>query len=80
MAGEDFAFIAEKVPSAFIFLGIRNESAGSVHGLHTSRFTMDETVLKQGAALHAHLATAYLANGGHFVPPGSPSSPSKQEL
>ena len=80
MAGEDFAFIAQKVPSAFIFLGIRNATAGSVHGLHTSRFTMDETVLKQGAALHAHLTTAYLANGGHFVPPGSSSSSEKQEL
>ncbi len=80
MAGEDFAFIAQKVPAAFIFLGIRNETAGSVHGLHTSRFTMDETVLKQGAALHAHLATAYIANGGHFVQDPQGSSSTKQEL
>ena len=80
MAGEDFAFIAQKVPSAFIFLGIRNETAGSVHGLHTSKFTMDETVLKQGAALHAHLATAYLSNGGRFTLANSSSSASTTKV
>eukprot|EP00887_Chlorella_sp_A99_P007465 scaffold2.g7465.t1 len=61
MAGEDFSFIARAVPSAFIFLGIRNESAGAVHGLHSPRFTLDEGVLKTGAALHAALAADYLA-------------------
>ena len=45
-----------QVPSSFIFLGIRNESAGSVHGLHTPRFTMDEGVMPLGAALHASMA------------------------
>ena len=29
----------------FTFLGIRNETLGSVHGLHTPRFTMDEAQL-----------------------------------
>lgn len=59
MAAEDFAFIAQAVPSAFIFLGIRNETAGAVHGLHTPRFTLDESVLRTGAALHAALALDY---------------------
>ncbi|KAL4436591.1 hypothetical protein ABPG75_003730 [Micractinium tetrahymenae] len=60
MAGEDFSFIGRAVPSAFIFLGIRNETLGSVHGLHTPRFTLDEGVLKLGAALHTALASEYL--------------------
>lgn len=60
MAGEDFSFIARAVPSALIFLGIRNETAGAIHGLHTPRFTLDEGVLKTGAALHAALAADYL--------------------
>lgn len=64
MAGEDFAFIAQKVPSAFAFLGIRNETAGSTHGLHTSKFTLDESVLKRGAALHAMLASEFLEKNG----------------
>jgi IAA-amino acid hydrolase len=33
------------VPAVFTFLGIRNETAGSVHGLHTPVFTMDEAQL-----------------------------------
>jgi len=60
MAGEDFAFIAAAVPSAFGFLGTRNASAGSVHGLHTAQYMMDESALAVGAALHAALATQFL--------------------
>jgi IAA-amino acid hydrolase len=60
MAGEDFAFIAQEVPSCFSLLGIRDEKVGSVHGLHTSRFLMDESVLPVGAALHAAFVLEYL--------------------
>ena len=42
---EDFALFADEVPAVFTFLGIRNETAGSVHGLHTPVFTMDEAQL-----------------------------------
>ena len=34
---------AEEVPAAFTFLGIRNETLGSVHGLHTPQFLLDES-------------------------------------
>ena len=47
---------ADAVPGAFTFLGIRNEEAGSVHGLHTARFQMDEAQMSLGAALHATVA------------------------
>jgi IAA-amino acid hydrolase len=60
MAGEDFAFIAAAVPSAFGFLGTRNASAGSVHGLHTAQYVLDEGALPLGAALHAALAARFL--------------------
>ena len=49
-------FDADAVPGAFTFLGINNEEAGSVHGLHTSRFQMDEAQMPLGAALHAAVA------------------------
>ena len=68
MYAEDFAFMAEAVPAAFVMLGIRNESAGSVHGLHTPQFRLDESVLPLGAALHVQFALDFLAasssNGG----------------
>lgn len=73
MAAEDFGFMAEAVPAAFSFLGIRNDTVGSVHGLHTARFRMDDGALATGAALHAATAIAGLqravggggAGGGH---------------
>jgi IAA-amino acid hydrolase len=52
---------AEAVPGVFTFLGIRNETAGSVHGLHTAQFTMDEAQMPLGAALHATVALDFFA-------------------
>jgi hippurate hydrolase len=56
MGGEDFAFFLEKVPGAFIWLGV-----GDVSGLHTPQFAFDEEVLPQGSALLAALALESLA-------------------
>ncbi|QYJ16405.1 Hippurate hydrolase [Rubrobacter xylanophilus DSM 9941] len=55
MAAEDFAFMLEAVPGAYIWLGV-----GDVPGLHTPRFSFDERVLPRGAALLAALALARL--------------------
>ena len=52
---------AEAVPGVYTFIGSYNETASSVHGLHTPRFTLDESVLPRGAALHAALAFEFLA-------------------
>ena len=52
MGAEDFAFYLEKVPGAFIWLGIGEE----VSGLHTPKFAFDEKVLPRGSALLAALA------------------------
>ncbi|KAG1672050.1 hypothetical protein FOA52_008926 [Chlamydomonas sp. UWO 241] len=60
MAGEDFGFFCHKAPCTFAFIGIRNETAGSVHNLHQPRFTMDESVLYKGTALHTAWALSYL--------------------
>ena len=49
------------MPGAFTFLGIYNESAGSVHGLHTPRFQLDESVLHLGSALHAAFARQFVS-------------------
>jgi hippurate hydrolase len=52
MTAEDFAFYLEKVPGAFIWLGLGED----ISGLHTSRFAFDEEVLSRGSALLAALA------------------------
>lgn len=60
MAAEDFAFYAQRAPVCFSTLGIRNQSEGSVHALHSSQFKMDPHVLHIGAAMHASIAWQYL--------------------
>jgi IAA-amino acid hydrolase len=45
-------------------LGIRNETAGSVHSLHTPSFRLDEAALPLGAALHARFAVDFLNGDG----------------
>lgn len=61
MVAEDFAYFAQAVPSAFMFIGIRNESLGAVHNLHSLNFVVDEEVLHIGAAVHAAVAMEYLS-------------------
>ncbi|CAM8878471.1 unnamed protein product [Rhodiola kirilowii] len=62
MGSEDFSVFANQVPGTFIFLGIRNESLGSVHFPHSSDYQMDEDALPVGAAIHAAFAQSYLQN------------------
>jgi len=54
--GEDFAYYAQKVPGAFLFLGGRNEAKGCCHPHHHPKFDIDEAALPIGAALLAQVA------------------------
>ena len=56
MGGEDFAFFLQKLPGAYIWLGI-----GDVSGLHTPQFAFDEEILPQGAALLTAIALEALS-------------------
>ena len=56
MTAEDFSYYSQKVPSCFYRLGTANKSKGIIHGLHTSRFNIDESSLKVGMGLMAYLA------------------------
>jgi len=52
MGAEDFAYFLEKVPGAFVWLGVGRD----VSGLHTPQFAFDEKVLPRGSALLTALA------------------------
>jgi metal-dependent amidase/aminoacylase/carboxypeptidase family protein len=52
MGAEDFAYFLEKIPGAFIWLGVGED----VSGLHTPTFAFDEEILPLGSALLAALA------------------------
>jgi len=45
MIGEDMAFIMERVPGCYFFVGARNEEKGCIHPLHSSRFNFDEDAM-----------------------------------
>ena len=52
MGAEDFAYFLEKVPGAFVWLGVGED----VSGLHTPQFAFDEGILPRGSALLTALA------------------------
>ncbi|XP_073141239.1 IAA-amino acid hydrolase ILR1-like 6 isoform X2 [Henckelia pumila] len=60
MGAEDFSFFSEVIPAAFFFIGIKNETLGSVHSAHSPHFSIDEDALPIGAATHAAIAERYL--------------------
>ncbi len=66
LGGEDFSRFLQKAPGTFYFLGTRNPAKGCVYPNHSSRFKVDEDVLKFGAASLAMLAFEF----------GNPEGPS----
>jgi amidohydrolase len=59
MGGEDFAFVANAVASAYLFIGIKK---GDEILHHNPDFGFDDTILKTYAALMAQTAVDYLAS------------------
>ncbi len=66
LGGEDFSRFLQKAPGTFYFLGTRNPAKGCVYPNHSSRFKVDEEVLKFGSASLAMLAYEF----------GNPKGPS----
>ena len=60
MGAKDFSFYSEVVPATFFYIGIRNETLGSIHSGHSPHFKIDEDALPIGAAAHAAIAERYL--------------------
>jgi len=63
MIAEDFSFFLREVPGTYYFLGTRNERKGCVYPNHSSRFKIDEDVLKYGAASLALVALEFSRKG-----------------
>jgi carboxypeptidase Ss1 len=66
LGGEDFSRFLQKAPGTFYFLGTGNPAKGCVYPNHSSKFKVDEDVLKLGAASLALLAFEF----------GNPKGPS----
>nr|CAB3471256.1 unnamed protein product [Digitaria exilis] len=74
MGAEDFSFYSQVVPAGFYYIGVRNETLGSVHTGHSPYFMIDEDVLPTGAAVHAAIAERFLASHAELTGASSGSS------
>lgn len=63
LVAEDFSLYLQRVPGTYYFLGTRNEKKGSVSPNHSSRFKIDEDVMKYGSASLALLAFNFASSG-----------------
>jgi amidohydrolase len=61
MGVESFAYFSMERPSAFYFLGVKNEEKGIVHPAHGSLFDIDEDALPLGVAIQCKAAYDYLS-------------------
>ncbi len=59
LGAEDFSRFLQRAPGTFYYLGTRNEKKGCVFPNHSSKFKVDEDVLKYGAASLAKLALEF---------------------
>ncbi len=61
MGSEDYSYYGEKVPAAYVFLGIADETKGSGNQHHNPKFNVDDEALPKGAALLAGFAARFTA-------------------
>ncbi len=61
MGSEDFSYYLQKIPGAFVFLGVGNKEKGIIYPQHHPKYDIDEDILPIGAALHVAVALEYLA-------------------
>ena len=60
IASEDFAIIAEKIPSAFLYLSAGYLDERGQYGAHHPKVQFNEDVCPMGAACMAHCAVQWL--------------------
>ena len=65
MGAEDFSYVLEKAPGAMFFIGMAHQGEDWTQccGIHSTRMTIDESVMPHGAALLASLGEQFLAGG-----------------
>ena len=79
MGAEDFSFYSQAVPAGFYYIGVRNETLGSVHTGHSPYFMIDEDVLPTGAAVHAAIAERFLADHASLTGSSSPDDLAQEQ-
>ncbi|MBI1745809.1 MAG: amidohydrolase [Acidobacteria bacterium] len=60
MGAEDFSYFGEQVPGFYYFLGVRNETKGITHQIHTEWFDVDEEAIPVGVTLMTSMVLDFL--------------------
>lgn len=63
MGSETFSFISALYPSAFVYLGTKNEEIGTGAAHHNPHFDVDDSVLKLGIAAHIAFVVEMMKTG-----------------
>ena len=61
MGAEDFGYYSQVIPGCFFRLGVRNESKGIIHNVHTPHFNIEEESIENGVGMMAWLGTQLFA-------------------
>jgi len=61
MGAEDFGYYSQVIPGCFFRLGVRNESKGITHNVHTPNFNIEEESIENGVGMMAWLGTQLFA-------------------
>lgn len=61
LIGEDFSLFANRVPSAFYFIGTGNKEKDTEYPHHAPRFNIDEDSLAIGVEMHVRTALSFLS-------------------
>jgi amidohydrolase len=70
MGAEDFSYVLQQVPGAMVFLGVcppENPNPFDAPACHSNRMILHEDVMADGIALHAAVATDFLARNGDLT-------------
>jgi IAA-amino acid hydrolase len=63
LGGEDFAFYQQRISGCFAFIGVSHAEWETRYNVHHPKFTVDESALPIGAALHVAMALEAFASG-----------------
>jgi hippurate hydrolase len=64
MGAEDFSYVLQRVPGCIVFLGVMPEGRrrqDQIATVHSNRMILNENSMAMGIAMHAAMATRYLA-------------------
>jgi hippurate hydrolase len=65
MGAEDFSYVLQRMPGAMFALGVMPEerdSSGHIANVHSNRMILNEDAMATGIAMHAAIATRFLAS------------------